>query len=421
MKNDNVSRGWVALQNGRFKSSGGVFKDIQIMCEQDKRDFFEHEGLFFELNKPTGHLFAAFVQKTVRGAGHGGVRLWNYPTVEAFTREGLRLSLGMGRKNSLAGLWWGGGKGLIAKNDGVDYDNNTFRDQLFGEYGKFVSSLRGCYYGAEDVGLTEADTLRMFRQSRFITCIPKSVGGSGNPSHATARGTLAGMEGVLDWKKPGDTLKGKKIVVQGAGNVASFLIEELLKKGVEKIVASDITQSVLDAGKKRFNDKRVELVLTKPGDNSILFEPCDILAPCALGGVLNDQTIPKLQTKIVCGAANNQLLDGPRDDKLLVDRGISYIPDFLNNRMGIVNCANEMYGYPDNDPAINRHFGREWKHSVFNTTVEVLNDAKSKGTGTDQSAKSIADRLANEPHPIWGHRSAQIINSIIQSEWVQNK
>ena len=182
-----------------------------------------------------------------------------------------------------------------------------------------------------------------------------------------------------------------------------------------------ISQSVLDTAKARFNDKRVHLVLTKPGDNSILFEKADIVAPCALGGILNDQTIPKLQTKIVCGAANNQLLDASRDDMLLVKHGIDYVPDFLNNRMGIVNCANEMYGYPDNDPAKERHYGREWKHSVFNTTIEVLTEAKNKGTGTDFSAKSIADRLANEPHPIWGHRGSKIIESIIKSDWAKNK
>lgn len=106
---------------------------------------------------------------------------------------------------------------------------------------------------------------------------------------------------------------------------------------------------------------------------------------------------------------------------MLIKHGIHYIPDFLNNRMGIVNCANEMYGYVTNDPAKERHFGREWKHSIFNATLDVLKESKEKNIGTDQAAKSIADKLANEPHPIWGHRSAQIIKSVINSDWVNKQ
>lgn len=210
----------------------------------------------------------------------------------------------MGRKNSLAGLWWGGGKGLIARTANMDVSNEEYRDLLFGEYGKFVTSLQGCYYGAEDVGLTEKDTFRMYKHSRFITCIPKAVGGSGNPSESTAKGTVTGMEAILHYLNPKDTLQGKKVVIQGAGNVASFMVQELLKRGVGKVIASDINTKVLEEAKKRFNDSRLELVLTKPGDNSILEEPCDILAPSALGGILNDVTIPKIKSKIVCGAAN---------------------------------------------------------------------------------------------------------------------
>jgi len=201
LKNEKIKRGFVINENGKFTASKGkMFEDISKFYQNDKRDFFEHEATFFEYNEKTNSLFGAFIQKTKRGAGHGGVRLWPYENVESFLREGLRLSLGMGRKNSLAGLWWGGGKGLIAKIDGIDYSNNNFRDLLFGEYGKFVTSLKGCYYGAEDVGLTTDDTLRMFKNSRFITCIPKEVGGSGNPSPLTAKGTLCGMEAVLSLK-----------------------------------------------------------------------------------------------------------------------------------------------------------------------------------------------------------------------------
>jgi leucine dehydrogenase len=157
----------------------------------------------------------------------------------------------------------------------------------------------------------------------------------------TARGVVTGMEAALEFNNNG-TLEGKEIVLQGCGNVASFIVEGLLQKGVKKITASDINPNSLEVAEKRFNDKRVEFVLSKPGCNSILFKPCDIVVPSALGGILNKNSIPKISAKIVCGAANNQLLDPATDDKLLLDHGISYVPDFLCNRMGIVNCANEM-------------------------------------------------------------------------------
>lgn len=106
---------------------------------------------------------------------------------------------------------------------------------------------------------------------------------------------------------------------------------------------------------------------------------------------------------------------------MLVNRGIHYVPDFLNNRMGIVNCSNEMYGYVKKDPARERHFGRKWKHSIFNATLEVLKESKEKNIGTDQAAKSIADKLATIPHPIWGDRSSQIIKSVVLSGWEKKK
>jgi leucine dehydrogenase len=265
-----------------------------------------HQGSFFEYNQKTDSLFGIFVQNSSRGAGHGGVRLWGYNDVSSFITDGLRLSKGMGRKSALAGLWWGGGKGLIAKNNGVDYSDHQFRDELFGEYGKFITSLRGLYYGAEDVGLTEEDTLRMFKYTRFATCIPKRIGGSGNPSGMTAKGTVCGMEGALEFLKPGDTLKGKKIVMQGAGNVASFMIEELLKKGVAQIKASDINEFVINAAKEKYKlDTRVDFVLKNRDDNTILEEECDILAPNALGGILDEKLISKIKAPIVI---NNYLI-----------------------------------------------------------------------------------------------------------------
>lgn len=148
-----------------------------------------------------------------------------------------------------------------------------------------------------------------------------------------------------------------------------------------------------------------------------MFENVDIVSPCALGGILNAQTIPQIKAKIVCGAANNQLLDDTSDDKLLTSRNITYVPDFLANRMGITNCANEAYGYVDQDPAIYKHFSKTEPMGIFQMTNQVLNLSKDAKISTAEAAIAIADTLMKEPHPIWGHRGQQIIDSLVKTKW----
>jgi glutamate dehydrogenase/leucine dehydrogenase len=213
------------------------------------------------------------------------------------------------------------------------------------------------------------------------------------------------------------TLKGKRIAMQGAGNVGAAMIQELLDRDVAHVVASDISEPLLAAARDRFHGKPVDLRLATPEDTSIFAEECDVFAPNALGGILNPDTIPLLKTKIVCGAANNQLLDEHRDDQALDKKSVVYVPDFLCNRMGIVNCANEQYGILPEDPAIRRHFGRDWDNALFVVTRKVLERAKAEGTTTSVAANSIADELSNQPHPVWGHRSRAIIDALVAENW----
>jgi glutamate dehydrogenase/leucine dehydrogenase len=154
-----------------------------------------------------------------------------------------------------------------------------------------------------------------------------------------------------------------------------------------------------------------------PGDREILAEPCDILAPNALGGILNPESIMRLRTKIVCGAANNQLLDQDRDAALLRERSIVYVPDFVANRMGIVNCANEQYGSIENDPVINRHYDRDWEGSVYRVTQAVLQRAEASGMTSAQAANALADELGQEPHPIFPERTAAIVRALLAQGW----
>ncbi len=379
-------------------------------------DAASHEALFLELGAHTGALFAAFVHRTRRGQAAGGLRHWEYATLGEFLSDGLRLSKAMTRKNALAGLWWGGGKGLILRQRTGDLQDAAYRAQLYQEYGSFVTSLRGLYVTAEDVGTQPSDIASVFKTTRFVTCIPPALGGSGNPSISTATGIICAMEAALSHLGQGD-LQGKKIAIQGLGNVASSMIEQLLRRGVAEIVACDVSELQVQASKIRFAQQPVKLTAVTPSDTSIFAEHCDIFAPCALGGVLNPRTIPLLNTKLVCGAANNQLADELRDPQGLRDRGIAYIPDFVANRMGIVRCANEQYGTLPEDPSIRRHFGRTWENSVYLITEQVLNFAIERGITSSEAANQVADEMSEEEHPIWGHRGKLILDSLLSDLW----
>ena len=400
----------------RVEVSHPALGELRDFLTADNRDYDRHEGVFLEVGEHSGALFGGFVHRSSRGQGQGGLRHWPYASVAGFLRDGLRLAMGMTRKNALAGLWWGGGKGLIARVPGDGYRDPAARATLYSEYARFVTGLRGCYITAEDAGTGPEDMATVHRHTRFVTCVPPTIGGSGNPSPATARGVVCAMEGALDHLGLG-TLEGKKVVMQGTGNVATAMIGELLQRKVVAIVASELSPDRRAALAEHFAGAPVTLVPAQAGDNSVLAEPCDILAPNALGGILNPDTIPKIQARIVCGAANNQLLDDVRDAQALAARGVVYVPDYLCNRMGIVNCANEQYGQVPNDPAISRHFGREWDNSVYVITRRALELAEQQSITTAAAANRLADELARQPHPIWGHRTRAIIDGLVTDRW----
>jgi glutamate dehydrogenase/leucine dehydrogenase len=400
---------------GAVRASHPALEPLARMLQEDRRDFDRHEGVFVQVAPDTGVLQAAVVHRTCRGQGAGGVRFWRYDTIEGFLRDGLRLSRGMTHKNALAGLWWGGGKGVMARDTGRAGDPAA-RRRMYEEYGELMTSLQGCYVTAEDVGTSVADMAAVFSRTRFTTCIPPGLGGSGNPSVPTARGVVRGMEAALAHLGRG-TLAGKTVAVQGLGHVGEPLLGFLRDQGVARVVGSDIDPSRGAALHALFPDLDLEVRTVERGDNSILAEPADIVAPCATGGILNPRTIPALQAPIVCGAANNQLEDPERDDVLLQQRGILYLPDFLVNRMGIVNCADEQYGFVDPDPRIESHLGDSWDNSVYNLSLEVLQQAKATGATPARVALDLAEKRSREHHPLWGHRSVQIIRSLVASGW----
>ncbi len=398
------------------KVSHPFMQEIAEWMQDDRIDYQRHEGIFLQIGLKTGALQGAFIHNTVRGQAAGGVRFWRYENLRDYLLDGIRLAKGMTHKNALAGLWWGGGKGVIARPDNASHRDPEFRRQLFREYGDLMTSLRGCYVTAEDAGVNTEDMAQLFARSRFTTCIPAELGGSGNPSVPTARGVVCAMEAALATMEMGSLL-GKTIAVQGYGNVGIPMIRYLLEGGVSRIIAADVDELRREQVVREISDPRLELRLVNHDDNRILTEEVDIVSPCATGGTLNCDTIPDFKAAIVCGAANNQLRDPVNDGPLLVKHGITYVPDFLANRMGIVNCANEQNGYVPEDTDFLRHFSEGWEYGIPDLTGRILENAKESGTATDVEAVRLAEEFAARPHPLAGHRGQRIIEGLVNDRW----
>lgn len=358
-------------------------------------DFVDHEAIFLEVSSTTHRLMGAFVHRTRRGPAAGGTRSWKYDSMESFLRDGLRLSRGMTHKNASAHLWWGGGKGLV---HGADSLTATQRGRLFREYGRFVSNLRGIYFTAKDVGTSTDDVAEIYRTTRFVTCIPPEYGGSGNPSGTTAEGVLRGIEAICDLT--GKPLNKATVGVQGLGEVGSRLTVMLLKAGARVKAFDPDAKRCRDVARLSPN-----VEVEQRSDDGVVAEEMDIFAPCALGGILNEKTIPTLKATAVCGAANNQLASPERDGLALKARGILYAPDFIVNRMGIVGCADEPFGWLENDPDILRHLDKEWSGGVYQTTLKVLADSASNDTTPNDEAVKLAEQLSLELHPMRGHKA----------------
>ncbi|KAH3761102.1 Glu/Leu/Phe/Val dehydrogenase [Pelomyxa schiedti] len=419
-----VRRAYVAWDEGRQRpvASHPMFDPLADLLNRDPTNYKRHEAFFIEVGQLSHYLHGAFIWRTDRGAAAGGVRLWQYDTFAAYVTDGLRLAIGMGRKNALAGIWWGGGKGVIARpkdgNPDTRWKRRDFRDILFMEYGCLMSSLRGCYVTAEDLGVKTVDCDRVFARTRFTTCISDPFGGSGNPGLKTGWGIACGMEAALNYLGRGG-VAGKKIAIMGCGNVATSLIGKLLEKGVGSVIDADMSRDAVEIARKRFAAfPNVQFRVCPPGDYSILYEEADVVSPCAVGGVINSRTIPNIRAKIICGPANNQLEDDERDDKLLKQRGIRFVVDFVVNRMGIVNCCNEQYGHLDNDPAVDRHFDINYKDGIYQVTQRVLQLSDQKGITEVEAANQLADEASRVPHPIWGpNRWRQISAELVASRW----
>ncbi|MEZ0374973.1 MAG: class I tRNA ligase family protein, partial [Candidatus Sericytochromatia bacterium] len=403
-----IYRGFILYENGQFQlSHPKILAPLQAFLELSQ-DFANHEGIFFGREDGLDAVFWAFVHDTRRGLAQGGLRFAPYACVADVLVDGMRLSQGMTRKNALAGLNWGGGKGIMTLPSQYSHPSQfaagAERRAYFEAYGRFVASLGGIYYTAEDVGTNTADMAAILSQNRFTTCIPADHGGSGNPSPFTARGVLRAMQAAWLSLTGSDSLAGVKVAVQGTGNVGGPLIRYLDDLGAD-VYVSDVNAASLEAIlAERPNLHRV-------ADPAAIFDTdAEIFAPCAIGAQVNVETIPRLQVKLVCGAANNILREPEADAERLRARGIAFVPDFVCNRMGIVNCADEWQGYLAWDV-------RLAAERVFPDTLRVFKYARSRYSTTTQAANDLADMAASELHPLLGHRGRRIIDHLLMSRW----
>lgn len=330
-----------------------------------------HEQVVFCHDPTVGLKAIIAIHNTSLGPALGGTRMWNYKTEDEALVDVLRLSKGMTYKAAAAGLNLGGGKAVIIG------DSKTQKTEgLFRAFGQFVNSLNGKYITAEDVGTSVNDMEYIFMETPFVTGIPKDFGGSGDPSPYTAHGVLMGLKASAKWQLGTDNLKGMRIAVQGLGNVGTHLVKHLVEEGADVIV-SDID---MEKVKRHADEYKVKTATP----DQIIFSECDIFAPCALGAIINDQTISKLKCKVIAGGANNQLAEA-RHGNNLRELGILYAPDYVINSGGLMNVFVELEGYSPE-----RAFDKTRK--VYDNCWKVFEIAKRDNVGT----QIAADRLAEE-------------------------
>lgn len=288
------------------------------------------EALLTHLDAPTGTWFFIGLHSTVLGPAVGGTRMKGYDTLDEATIDVMRLSQGMTYKNASAGLNLGGGKGVIALPKGSAAPTGAERDGMLRRYGRFITSLNGNYYSASDVGTTAADMdIVSETAGKLVASNSAAKGGAGMTALPTAIGTYYAIQATAETLFGSPDLSGKKIAVQGAGSVGGDVIRRLLNDGA---VVSFYDPS--DEARKTYESLGARFV---EGD-SVVFEPCDILSPNALGAILNSTSIPRLNCKGIAGAANNQLAT-EADAELLKERGILYAPDHIVNAGGVISGA----------------------------------------------------------------------------------
>jgi leucine dehydrogenase len=328
----------------------------------------DHERVVFCRDDEAGYRAVIAIHSTAAGPAVGGTRLWSYPREEDAVTDALRLSRGMTYKNAMAGLPFGGGKSVILAAEKMD------REAILLAHGRAIERLGGQYITAEDVGTSPADMAILLRETRHVGGLPDR---SGDPSPVTAHGVAQGIRAAAFHRWGSDALAGRTVTIQGCGHVGFHLAQELHGLGA-RLVVTDI-----DPGRVRRTVEATGAEAVAP--DAIFDVAADLFAPCALGGILNEEIIPRLRVEIVAGAANNQLGE-PADGDRLRARGILYAPDYVINAGGVLGGGGrEWLGWSDEET---------WKRvdGIYDTLLEVLRLADAGNVAPHVAA----DRLAEE-------------------------
>lgn len=344
-------------------------KEKVMVLEKMKTEDFEQ--ILFCNDRETGLRAIIAVHDTTLGPALGGCRIWNYDSEEEALTDVMRLAKGMTCKNSAAGLNLGGGKSVILA------DKREKTPEMMKAFARFVDRLNGSYITAEDVGSNtdDMDIIRDITEHVTGTSRPES---SGNPSPYTAYGVYQAMRRTAEevWGTP--ELKGKTVAIQGIGNVGGGVAKFLAEEGAD-LIATDIDEKALDDFVQKYGAKKVSL-------EEIFEVEADIFAPCALGGILNDETIPKLKVRAICGSANNQLLE-ERHGEMLKEKGILYAPDFIANAGGVINISEELGTYSSEN-------AKKAVEKIYDQMGKVFEIAKEQCVTTAEAAELMAkDRI----------------------------
>jgi leucine dehydrogenase len=335
----------------------------------------DYEQVVFNYDKTSGLKAIIAIHSTALGPALGGTRFYPYEDEQAALVDVLRLARGMTYKAAAAGLDLGGGKAVVIGDPRRDKS-----EELFRSYGRFIETLGGRYITAEDVGTAREDMDVVRRETRWVTGVSKVYGGSGDPSPVTAFGVYQGLRAIAMELWNTADLKGRRFAVQGVGKVGYHLVERLVEAGADVIIA-DVDLDNLGKAVGDFGVDTADL-------DDIYSTECDVFVPCALGGVLNDETIPQLKCAAIGGAANNQLLE-PHHAKLIEDAGLLYAPDFIINAGGIINVADELRGYDE----ARAHAQVE---GIFHNLRRVFQAAKLEKITTAEAANRLAEeRIRN--------------------------
>jgi len=338
-----------------------------------------HEQIIFNYDKETGMRAIIAIHDTTLGHACGGTRMVNYASMEDALKDAMRLSKAMTYKCAAADEDKGGGKGVIWGDPKKDKNEVYLR-----AYGRFIEILKGRFVtGAADLNLNEADGSIMGRETRYILAKPKEEGSSGNTGAITAYGVFVGLKACARFIWGNEDLRGRKIAFQGLGAVGEPLLGYLKEGGLE-VIATDINEKTLQSLQTKYGYKAV-----KPEE--IYEVDCDIFSPSAIGGILNDRTIPKLKCKIVAGCANNQLEDEERHGRMLHERGILYAPDYVINAGGVIQAIDEERGF-------NPERVRMKTERIYDRLLHIFETAKKEGILPSEAANRYAESRIREIH-----------------------